>query len=200
MNESSPGAWTVVVPVKGTSASKSRLGGEDARRERLAAAIALDTVETVLATPGVVRVVVVTSASAAPAFAALGADTVLDAAGEGLNAAIRLGVSAAEGAVGVLLGDLPALRTEELAAALGLAAGHPRALVPDADDVGTVLITARAAGDHDPAFGGGSRRKHLDRGYVELDLPATSGLRRDVDTPEQLAALERLGPRTAALA
>jgi hypothetical protein len=38
-------------------------------------------------------------------------------------------------------------------------------------------------------------------GYVELAVPVASGLRRDVDTPEQLRALDpdALGARTRAL-
>jgi 2-phospho-L-lactate guanylyltransferase len=107
----------------------------------------------------------------------------------------------AGGPVAVLLGDVPALQSAELAAALALAERHPLAFVPDADGTGTVLITALVASDHAPSFGSGSRAAHAAAGYFELDLPSKSGLRRDVDTPEHLAALaSRLGPRTAALA
>ncbi|HEV7566719.1 MAG TPA: 2-phospho-L-lactate guanylyltransferase, partial [Microbacteriaceae bacterium] len=71
----------------------------------------------------------------------------------------------------------------------------------DADEVGTVLITALHAPSHAPAFGGGSRAAHAAVGYVELAVPVASGLRRDVDTPEQLRALDpdALGARTRAL-
>ena len=196
-------AWTVVVPVKGTAESKSRLG---ASRE-LALAIALDTVAAALE---VARVIVVTSASAAPRFSALGASVVQDT-GRGLTAAVETGLAAASsssscgaaGPVAVLLGDVPAVTAAELAGALGAAARHPLAFVPDADGVGSVLIAAAAGVAHAPAFGPGSRAAHLAAGYVELRVAADSGLRRDVDTAEQLAALAtagRLGPRTAALA
>lgn len=185
--------WTVVVPVKGTPAAKSRLGAAPA----LARAIALDTVAAAVACA---RVLVVTAGDGGP-FARLGATVVPDD-GAGLAAAVEAGLrSAGDGAVAVLLGDLPALRPEELAAALEAASRHPRALVADADGVGSVLITALAGVEHRPAFGGASRAAHLAAGYTELDVPAESGLRRDVDTAAQLetlAAAGRLGPRTAA--
>ncbi|NVM94319.1 7,8-didemethyl-8-hydroxy-5-deazariboflavin synthase CofG [Arthrobacter wenxiniae] len=187
-------AWTVVVPVKGTADAKSRL---DASPE-LATAIALDTVSAALA---VTRVIVVTSPQAMPMFSKLGAEVMLDLGG-GLNQAIEEGVAAAgDSPVAVLLGDLPSLAGPELAAALNQAGSYPRAMVPDADGVGTVLITAQRGSTHEPAFGGQSRQAHLDAGYVELSIPPSSGLRRDVDTAEQLnqlAASLRLGERTAA--
>jgi 2-phospho-L-lactate guanylyltransferase len=182
--------WTVVIPVKGTPDAKSRLGNSPG----LSMAIAVDTVEAALAAA---RVLVVTSADAEPEFTALGALVLQDTGGD-LNAAVALGIAAAgAGPVAVLLGDLPALRPEELADALMLAAGHPLAMVPDADAEGTTLITALRAEDHAAAFGVGSRMAHLAAGYVELPLPVTSGLRRDVDTAAQLASLgDRVGERT----
>lgn len=193
--------WTVVVPVKGTASAKSRL----AASADLALAIALDSVAAVVAAlptsgrPSEPRVIVVTSASIAAHFEALGAHVVPDE-GNGLNAAVAQGIAAAgRGPVGVLLGDVPALRAAELEAALELAAQYPLAFVPDADNDGTVLLTALRPADHRPAFGAHSRARHLAAGYVELELPQESGLRRDVDTASQLADLaSRVGPRTRA--
>jgi 2-phospho-L-lactate guanylyltransferase len=184
--------WTVVIPVKGTSSAKSRLGGSP----ELALAIALDTVAAaVVSSP----VLVVTGPSIASTFEELGA-RVLPHSDAGLLAAISEGIAAAGGGpVAVLLGDVPALRPSELEAALELAEQHPLAFVADADNDGTVLITARRAADHRPAFGVHSRAAHLAAGYVELEIPRDSGLRRDVDTAAQLAALgARVGPRTRA--
>lgn len=185
--------WTVVIPVKGTSSAKSRLGGSP----ELATAIALDSVEAAL---GAATVVVVTSATAAAEFVQIGATVVVDA-GAGLIAACRQGIVAAgAGPVAVMLGDVPALTPAELVTALELASRHPRAFVADAENEGTVLIAAIDAAQHAPAFGPHSRAAHLAAGYVELDLPADWGLRRDVDIIEQLAAIPvgALGRRTAA--
>ncbi|MDQ1572354.1 MAG: 2-phospho-L-lactate/phosphoenolpyruvate guanylyltransferase [Actinomycetota bacterium] len=190
--------WTIVIPVKGTAAAKSRLGAS----APLARAIALDTVAAVVSVPELVaRVIVVTNASAAPDFEALGASVVIDKRG-GLTAAIASGLEAAgAGPTAVLLGDVPAVRPEELVRALMLAEGHPLGMVADADGDGTVLITALDTSDHRPAFGPDSRAAHIAAGYFELAVPHDSGLRRDVDTSEQLDALAaagRLGFRTAA--
>ena len=53
-----------------------------------------------------------------------------------------------------------------------------------------------------PMFGGASRARHAASGAVELSLDGVPGLRRDVDTPEDLRAAVMLGAgfRTAALA
>jgi 2-phospho-L-lactate guanylyltransferase len=191
--DSAVGRWTVVIPVKGTSSAKSRLGGSPT----LATAIALDSVEAAL---GAARIIVVTSASAAAEFSSLGAEVVVDA-GQGLIAACRQGIAAAAaGPVAVMLGDVPALTSSELVTALELASGHPLAFVADAENDGTVLITALDPATHVPAFGTHSRVAHLAAGYSELDLPADCGLRCDVDTAAQLAAIPvgALGRRTAA--
>ena len=207
-------SWIVVVPVKGTPAAKSRFGGDAAHRAALAEAMALDTVEAVLATPSVSRVIVVTSTAAAPNFVALGARVVVDVGG-GLNAAIGLGLAEAgelagagagagagitESHTAVLLGDLPALLPAELETALDVALSHDRSIVADAAGSGTTLITALRGHSHAPAFGAGSAESHRAAGYTPLDIAADSGLRLDVDTSEELAALDaaRLGPRTAA--
>lgn len=178
----------IVVPVKGTAGSKSRL---DASAE-LARAIALDTVEVALT---VAPVVVVTDAASAADFVGLGARVVADPRA-GLNAAIAAGVEsvARESATAILLGDHPALTTAELRDALAAASAVPRALIADADGTGSALTTALADEMHHPVFGEGSRAAHRAEGYVELD-GNWPGLRRDVDVAADLEGLE-LGPRT----
>jgi 2-phospho-L-lactate guanylyltransferase len=195
--------WIVVIPVKGTASAKSRLGGDADDRARIATAIALDTIDVVLATPTVAHVVVVTSVEGAPAVDETDAFVVVEPEPAGLGAALELGLqTAAEfGAPGlgtaVLLGDLPALRPEDLADALERAASFPRAMVADAAGTGTTLVTAADGQAHDLAFGADSASAHRSRGYAELPVDAHSGVRHDVDTADDLAALAgRLGPRT----
>ena len=182
--------WTIVIPVKGTTASKSRFGPGDHRD--LARAMALDTVA---AAREVAEVVVVTVGGAE--FSALGATVVADPGG-GLAAAIDAGLAATapDRRSAVLLADHPALRASELRAALEAATAHQLAFVADADGSGTALIAARTASLHRHSFGHESRRAHRRAGYAELtgDWP---GLRRDVDTPDHLHDLG-LGVHTLA--
>lgn len=188
-----PTDWVFIVPVKSSTLAKSRFGPGD--NSSLALAMALDTVEVAL-TAG--RVIVVTGDAAA--FAALGAEVVADP-GRGLNAAISLGVDHAGLGTprAVLLGDHPALTSDELAEVLAAASRHPMSFVADAEGEGTALTTAAPGIPHAPLFGAGSASAHRAAGYVELGDAAWPGLRRDVDTAEQLAGLVNLGPHTRAL-
>ncbi len=179
--------WTIIIPVKGTPQAKSRFAPGD--NQALALAMALDTVEVALT----VAPVIVVASHGLP-FEELGAQVVRDPGG-GLNAAIAAGVAAASGATAILLGDHPALTTAELGEALDRAANYERSLVADADGTGSALTTSRTT--HDPHFGPDSRARHTAAGYVELDGD-WPGLRRDIDTADQLAGLT-LGPRTVAL-
>jgi 2-phospho-L-lactate/phosphoenolpyruvate guanylyltransferase len=184
--------WTVIVPVKPADVGKSRLGAEPG----LVRAIALDTVEAVLAARRVGRVLVVTSD---PSGFPPEVDIVREAAPAGLGAAIRAGLDAAgDGRRAVLLGDLPALRPADLDEALHRAKALPTAFVADREGTGSTLVTAGEGIELRHAFGAESARHHREMGIAELVLPAGSTVPLDVDTPEQLAATPQLGPRTAA--
>jgi len=124
----------------------------------------------------------------------------------GLDAAAFAGVANARtlapaAPVAVLLGDLPALRPEDLGAALVVAEEHARAMVADAPGTGTTLLTISAAAPFDSRFGAGSAAAHVALGYVPLDIADTSTLRRDIDLPADLDTLLTLhpGPHTARL-
>ncbi|GAA2013618.1 2-phospho-L-lactate guanylyltransferase [Nakamurella flavida] len=186
-----PTGWTVVVPVKSTSRGKSRLDVDPAVRPGIALAMARDTLAAVTAARSVGAVLVVAGDPAdVPALIGDSDRAVLLDPVDDLNAAIALGVrqAAARGAtrIAVLPGDLPSLRPVELDAALTLAAHHPLAVVPDQDTLGTTLLTATDVRLLVPAFGLHSFRRHQDAGAVPLDLPAGSGLRRDVDEIDDL--------------
>jgi 2-phospho-L-lactate guanylyltransferase len=204
--ESVERVWSVVVPVKPRAVAKSRLRGAlpGVPHERLVLAVVRDTVAAVAAAPGVGEVIVVTDEPAvARAAAELGARTVPDRPGAGLNPAVAHGAAAANGnPVAALAGDLPALRPAELSAALdGAGKGQgTRAFVADAAGTGTTLLAAPAGVPLDPRFGPGSAAAHRASGATPLtgDWP---GLRRDVDTGADLAvaAALGLGPATSAL-
>ena len=191
--------WSVVVPAKRLAVAKTRLRpltealGDPAAHEALVLALLADTVSAAISGRLVAEVVVVTDDPTAAALVRrLGARTVADAPDAGLNAALEHGTAVArEPAVAALSSDLPALRPEELAAALDAASAVPRAFVADAQGTGTTLLTAVGVPLR-PAFGPGSADAHRSSGAVPLsgDWP---GLLRDVDTEGDLRAALALG-------
>ncbi len=189
------------MPVKEARIAKSRLQPPaPLSRPDLARAIALDTLEAVCRALPSSDVVTVTSDQEVGAAAAALGCVVLTDPGTGLNDAVRAGlrVAAAPGrAVGVLLGDLPALSEEELLAGLAACAVHERAVVPDAEGTGTVLLTAAPGVLPRPRFGQGSAARHAEQAtLLAPDLPR---LRQDVDDLAALTAAAQLGvgPHTA---
>jgi len=147
--------------------------------------------------------------------------TLVSDPGHGLNAAIAAGLAAAGAQMrAVMLGDLPALRPADLDAALERAeedrtavagASEGDAIAAETDDTRTALAVADADGTGTTllahahpdllCFGTDSYARHLAAGALPLDVPASSTLRRDVDTAAHLDAARALGvgPRTSAL-
>jgi 2-phospho-L-lactate/phosphoenolpyruvate guanylyltransferase len=197
-------SWSVVVPAKRLASAKTRLrpltGGGPAHDDLVLAFLA-DTVAAALACAAVGEVLVVTDDPAARVLAeGLGARTVPDEPDRGLNPALEHGAaSAASPHVAALSSDLPALRPEELAAALRSAGELPRAFVADGHGTGTTLLTATGTALR-PHFGPGSAQAHAADGAVAL-TGSWPGLVRDVDTETDLRAALALGagPRTRAL-
>ena len=182
------------MPVKPARIGKSRLGAA----VEIVRAIALDTIAAAARASRVGRVIVVTGDAelvAGLADAGVAVEVVDDEPPRGLEGAIRAGLDRADPSHprAVLLGDLPSLDPRELDDALLAAAAHPRAFVPDAEGTGTSLVTALAGVELMESFGADSAGRHRDLGLVELTAPATSGLRRDVDTPDQLRAVAARG-------
>lgn len=186
-------AWQLVIPVKDRHSAKSRLRPPTGlHRQDLAHAFAMDTIAVAAQTVSAQRLLVVTSDnSVSEPVRRLGV-RVLPDPGEGLNAAVLAGMRSIEsGWVGALLGDLPAVRVVDLSAALVECARHACAFVPDAEGVGTVLLTARSPRLLMPRFGTGSAAAHA-RFAVRLDLPLPR-LRGDVDDDASLRRAQRLG-------
>ncbi len=213
--------WTVVIPVKVLARAKSRLGAlAGSRRPELALAMAADTVCAVLSCPEVGQVLVVTSDEVVEGFLApLGVAVVADdgpPAGrdaprgeleDGLNAALAHGARVAMrrwpgNGIAALSADLPALRPAELSRALRAAAAVAggAAFVADEQGIGTTLYAAAPGAVFQPMFGGASRRRHAAGGVCELLLEGIAGLRRDVDTPEDLRTAVTLGAGTRTMA
>ncbi len=200
--------WVVVLPVKELPLAKTRLAKlAPADRADVALAMACDVVVAALASAAVGAVIVTTNdLRAAADLERLGARVVADSADSGLNAALTDAARVAGGwyprsPVAALSSDLPALRTEELTAALAAASRGPRAFVPDRQTIGTTMLTAAAGVPLDPQFGSDSRVRHRNTGATELMNSDWLGLRCDVDTDVDLRRAGELGvgPHTAAV-
>ncbi len=199
MHVSTPWPWTVILPIKGGSQAKTRLAALGERRRVVAAAVAADTITAVAGSSRVARIIVVTADDDVRAMAdRFGAFAVADP-GRGLNEAVTAALQTAPShrPSAVLLADVPAVWPDDIAAALdacaaALADGATRAVVPDAQGEGTVLLAAAYPAAVRPNFGLGSAHRHMAGGAVVLDV-ALPRLRRDVDTPEDLAAALDLG-------
>jgi 2-phospho-L-lactate guanylyltransferase len=188
--------WAAVVPVKGGPLAKSRLQLPRRTRADLADAFARDTVDALAGGLPGMPVLVVTADRAVSTWVTIEGHDVVPDAGRGLDAAVAAGVRAARlrGAVrvAVVLGDHPALRPEEVRAALTAVGHHRPAVVPDADDVGTALLSLQATQPVRTAFGPGSAAAHEQLGYTRVPL-GLEGLLVDVDDAASLAAAYRIG-------
>lgn len=202
----------VLIPVKRLARAKSRLAPrlEAIERRLLALAMLEDTIRAAAASPVVGRITVVTpDASAARRARACGVAVLVEEAGldnarSPLNAALHAAARQVRAesdppTLIVLQADLPALRPDELTAAVGQAAGG-RAIVADHAGTGTTaLIVHGREAQLIPRFGPWSAREHQRGGAVSLD-GHWPGLRCDVDTPDDLRRVHHLGVGAATAA
>ncbi|MGI5509174.1 2-phospho-L-lactate guanylyltransferase [Streptomyces sp. CA-106131] len=189
-----------MLPVKPFTQAKSRLTAwRGASRTQLAHAFFRDTLEAVLETTGIGRVLVVTGDDQAAAEArCIGAVTVPDHPPAGLNAAISTAAAhahavGARGPIAVLTCDLPALRSAELVQVLASAGEHPRAVLADHTGQGTTLLAAARPQWLAPSFEGHSRHRHRLGGAHDITGVDVSSVQLDVDTPDDLRLAVRLG-------
>ena len=197
----------LVIAVKRLAAAKTRLAPmfPSPAREQVVLAMLVDTITAAAAVDSLHAITVVTpDDTAAEAAAGLGARVLTDPTPAGHPDPLNNAITAAEAAIRaqtpnvvVLQGDLPALKTDELAAAIAAGRAHPRSFVGDRHGTGTSALLAFGVG-LDPRFGADSTRRHRDSGAVEL-TGQWPGLRCDIDTPDDLAVARGLGvgPATA---
>ena len=191
----------LIIAVKQLAAAKTRLAPifPAATRESMALAMLVDTLTAALGVQSLRSITVVTSDHVAAAAAAeLGVQVLADPTPahhrDPLNNAIVAAEHMLAGSISnsvVLQGDLPALRTDELAEAIAVAGQHRRSFVADRLGTGTCTLFAFGAA-LDPQFGADSAARHRHSGAVEL-VGAWPGLRCDVDTAADLAVARRLG-------
>lgn len=193
--------WTAIVPVKPWGLAKSRLELREDHRAALARAFALDVLDTLVATPVIARIVVVTTEDALVDHAqALGAMVVRDpplmTAGL-LNRSVETArewaqFDAAEDPIVVVPADLPALTVAVVTQTLELLHPHRRSHVPDTSGQGTTLLAATRPALLRASYGPGSARRHLAGGSVAVS-GADPRARRDVDDLIDLQAVVDLG-------
>jgi 2-phospho-L-lactate guanylyltransferase len=160
---------TAIVPVKRFHEAKQRLapGVDDARRAALAAAMLEDVLEAIARTRAIERTIVVSGDPVAQEIAtAASAEIVPDPADEGHVEAALAGIARAEadgaGCVVLLPGDCPLLEPRELERLLtGLPEAYV-AIVPDRHGEGTNALALSPPSAIRPAFGEGSRARHVD--------------------------------------
>jgi 2-phospho-L-lactate/phosphoenolpyruvate guanylyltransferase len=192
---------TAVLPVKRFGEAKRRLaaGIDDERREALVAAMLEDTLEAIDGSRSIERTIVVTGDPRAQEIvASSSADVLPDPADEGHVIAALAGIARAEvdgaACVALLPGDCPLLDPKELDQLLTGIPSSFVAVVPDRHGTGTNALVLSPPDAIQPAFGEGSRARHV-AAAREADVPfAVEELRSlalDLDTPADVIALTR---------
>ena len=202
--------WAVV-PVKDTTDAKQRLGNAIAPklRRRLALAMLQDVLATLVTSPRVAGILVVTVDEAAAAFAEdCGARIVADGAREGqtgaVAAAARLLAREGKGAMLTIPGDVPLVTPDEIAQII---AAHDRTpdfvIAPAHDERGSNAILCAPPAAVPLKFGNDSFLPHLEaarRVGLEAKILRLPGLGLDIDNPADLAAFLKIPSNTCARA
>lgn len=192
---------TAVLPVKRFDAAKQRLaaGIEDERRRELAGAMVADVLEAIGEARAIERLIVVSGEPLAQELAAeAGAEVVADPEDAGHVEAALAGIARAEveGAERVVLlaGDCPLLDPRELDRLLTGVPGNYVGIVPDRHGSGTNALLLSPPGAIVPAFGEGSRERHVEAARaagVPFGIEELPSIELDLDTPGDVIALTR---------
>ena len=191
---------TAILPVKNFGHAKQRLadGMTPGARRALAEAMFSDVLVGLRRATAVDETLVVTSDNGAQQIAGGYGALVLDDNDEGHNPAARRGIRAAleAGADRVLLvpGDCPLLAPAELDDLLARRTERRSALiVPDRHGTGTNALLLQPPDVIAPSFGPDSCQRHrrdAEGAGVSAQVVEVLSLALDVDTPEDLSALE----------
>ncbi|HUO71602.1 MAG TPA: 2-phospho-L-lactate guanylyltransferase [Solirubrobacteraceae bacterium] len=189
-----------VLPIKSLSEAKQRLqqGLPPGPRRALAEAMFSDVLVSLRRTTAVEQILVVSDDHAAQQIAGGYGAAVLDDQREGHNAAASLAIQWAveSGFDRVLLvpGDCPLLNPGELDELIDRPAQTPSALiVPDRHGTGTNALLLTPPDALTPSFGPDSCRRHASlasEAGVAHEIVRVPSLALDIDTPEDLSALE----------
>jgi len=192
---------TAVLPVKRFGAAKQRLaaGIEEDRRRELAGAMVADVLDAIAEARAIDRLIVVSGDPIAQELASeAGAEVVPDPEDAGHVEAAQAGIARAEieGAERVLLlaGDCPLLDPRELDRLLTGVPGRYVGIVPDRHGTGTNALLLSPPGAIVPAFGEGSRARHVEaarRAGIPFGIEELPSIELDLDTPADVIALTR---------
>jgi 2-phospho-L-lactate guanylyltransferase len=192
---------TAVLPVKRFDAAKQRLaaGVDEERRRELAAAMVADVLEAIAEARSIERLIVVTGDPIAQELAAkAGAEVVPDPEDAGHVQAAQAGIARAEaeGAerVALLAGDCPLLDPRELDRLLTGVPGSYVGIVPDRHGSGTNALLLSPPDAIVPAFGEGSRARHVEaarQAGIPFGIEELPSIELDLDTPADVIALTR---------
>ena len=192
---------TAVLPVKRFDAAKQRLaaGIDEERRRELAGAMLADVLEAIGEARAIERLIVVTGEPLAQELAAeAGAEVVPDPEDAGHVEAAQAGIARAEveGAERVILlaGDCPLLDPRELDRLLTGVPGRYVGIVPDRHGSGTNALLLSPPDAIVPAFGEGSRDRHVEaarRAEIPFGIEELPSIELDLDTPADVIALTR---------
>jgi 2-phospho-L-lactate guanylyltransferase len=204
---------TAVLPVKRFAEAKQRLatGMDDGRREALVEAMLGDVLEAIAGARAIERTVVVTDEGRAVAAARVAGAVAVPDSGAATDApegdpgelrghslatlaGIRRARELGADCVVLLPGDCPLLDPRDLD---HLLTGLPDpfvAVVPDRHGTGTNALALRPPDAIRPAFGEGSRERHVAAARaagVPYAVEELSSLALDLDTPADVVALTR---------
>ncbi len=192
---------TAVLPVKRFAGAKRRLatGIDDERRMALVAAMLRDVLAAIAGARMVEQTILVSGEpEAARIAAAAGAELVDDPDDAGHPEAALLGIAAArrDGASTVLLlpGDCPLLDPRDLDRLLTAVPDPYVAVVPDRHGSGTNALLLSPPDAIRPAFGEGSRERHVQAARaagLPYGVEQLESLALDLDTPADIIALTR---------
>jgi 2-phospho-L-lactate/phosphoenolpyruvate guanylyltransferase len=195
---------SAILPVKRFRAAKRRLESLSTKeRAALVEAMFADVLRAITVAESVERVIVVTGERRAERLALRHAQRVTtpievmrdpddaghpEAATLGIIRALALGAECAA----LLPGDCPLLDPRELDDAVGRMRAGRVAVVPDRHGSGTNGLLLSPPDAIGPAFGPGSRERHVElaeRRGMEVAIEELGSLALDLDTPDDLAEL-----------
>ena len=195
-----------ILPIKSFSHAKQRLRAElsDADRRALVDAMFSDVLVGLRRVTALESIVVVSGDRVAQQIAQGYGASVVEDDELGHNSAAKKGIAVAleDGIERALLvpGDCPLMDPKELEELLVHPAGERSALiVPDRHGTGTNALLLAPPDVLAPSFGPDSRRRHMadaDAAGVPAEVVAVPCLALDIDTPDDLEALQQHLTRT----